>query len=86
VVRGSQAPKRISAEPKGRGSEHGGVYRAELHTRALQWERTTAYVLPSKARGVIIHRKTPPRYMVVTAGRPRVITSREMIAGKMRVQ
>src|SRR5258707_9721794 len=30
--------------PEGRGSEYGGVYRAELHKRALQWERSTAYV------------------------------------------
>jgi hypothetical protein len=28
-----------------------GVYRAELHKRALQWERTTAYLEPSKASG-----------------------------------
>jgi len=26
-----------------------GVYRAELHKRALQWERITAYLEPSKA-------------------------------------
>ena len=28
-----------------------GVYRAELHKRALQRERTTAYLEPSKACG-----------------------------------
>ncbi len=46
VVRGCQAPKRIQRSPEGRGSEYGGVYRAELHKRALQWERTTAYLAP----------------------------------------
>ena len=35
--------------PEGRGSEYGGVYRAELHKRALQWKRTTAYLAPGKA-------------------------------------
>ena len=52
VVRGCQAPKRISAQP-GRGAEAStvGVYRAELHKRALQWERATAYLAPSKAGG-----------------------------------
>ena len=37
--------------PEGRGSEYGGVYRAELHKRALQWERTTAY--PALAEATI---------------------------------
>jgi hypothetical protein len=49
VVRGCQAPKRISAKPRGRGSEYGGVYRAELHKRALQWERTMAYVFAEES-------------------------------------
>ena len=52
MVRGCQAPKRIPRSPVGRGSEYGGVYRAELHKRALQWERATAYLAPSKACGV----------------------------------
>ena len=30
------------------------MYRAELHKRALQWERATAYLEPSKARGIIM--------------------------------
>jgi len=51
VVRGCQAPKRISAQPGGAEASTVGVYRAELHKRALQWERTTAYLAPSKAVG-----------------------------------
>ena len=49
MVRGCQAPGASQRSPEGRGSEYGGVYRAELHKRALQWKRTTAYLAPGKA-------------------------------------
>src|SRR5208282_3523098 len=39
----------FSAARRGAEASTVGAYRAELHKRALQWERTTAYLAPSKA-------------------------------------
>jgi hypothetical protein len=46
----------FSVAPRGAEASTVGVYRAELHKRALQWERTTAYLEPSKACGGAVER------------------------------
>jgi hypothetical protein len=43
----------LSAARRGAEASTVGVYRAELHKRALQWERTTGYLAPRKACGLL---------------------------------